>query len=243
MSATTQPTASSTLVREGHYPYPEENVFLVSAVNSPKARGSDFALAGMVIVARRAELAVEFFNAVAPNPEAWDSLSCWTFSEMKSAAQKIDSEKSRAPSLGRGFFSFGRKEPWVILCADEANARRVEVVIASSFKAVHAHASASGANILGIFPETSLMDLVGLMEQTRLGHNKKEKYASDIRNGELEENLAEIASGYSVEIAESIRQRAARRAAKQGGADEMNNVEVAGPSSTKVPTLGDEAAE
>ncbi|CAJ3079247.1 hypothetical protein [Burkholderia pseudomallei] len=198
-------------VREGRYPYPDENVFLVAGVKHSGPGGVDFGIDGMVIVARAPEFAIDYFKALSPSPEAWSLVNCLTLAQAKWMAQKIAAEKDRAAVLREGLFAFGKKRPWAIFYAltdADSGTRSAEVILAAAAGAVRAHAESNGAPVLGVIAENILLDAIQTMERTRTGKNQKEHYAMDIRGGEFAATLDENIASWSDERREKYRRLA-----------------------------------
>ena len=183
--------------REGHYPYPEENVFLVAGIRTdagPLDFGNTVPLA---IVARKAELAVGFYQAMVPDRQTWEITGCVSLDQLRGLRQrmiKAMKDPSSIKALKSGLLASitGKRQPWAIAYSDASGKPlEPEVVMAASSSAVKTHAESSGKKPAGMFSLEVLDETIAMLDKVKQGKAEKIHYATDIDGGELAQELAE----------------------------------------------------
>ena len=191
--------------REGHYPYPEENVFLVAGIRTdagPLDFGNTVPLA---IVARKAELAIGFYEAMVPDRQTWEITGCVSLDQLRGLRQrmiKAMKDPSSIKALKSGLLASitGKRQPWAIAYSDASGTPlEPEVVMAASSSAVKTHAESSGKKPAGMFSLEVLDETIAMLDKVKQGKAEKIHYATDIAGGELDQELTEEVASWSDE--------------------------------------------
>lgn len=210
--------------REGHYPYPEENIFLVAGIRTdagPLDFGNTVPLA---IVARKAELAIGFYQAMVPDRQKWEVTGCVSLDQLRGLRQRMI-KAMKTPSgikeLKSGLLASitGKRQPWAIAYSDASGAPlEPEIVMAASSSAVKAHAESNGKKPSGMFSLEVLDETMAMLDQVKQGKAEKIHYATDIDGGELAQELAETRAAMTDE----------ERTEADGWVSEMRRMQAAG---------------
>lgn len=191
--------------REGHHPYPEENIFLVAGIRTdagPLDFGNTVPLA---IVARKAELAIGFYQAMVPDRQKWEITGCVSLDQLRGLRQRMI-KAMKTPSgikeLKSGLLASitGKRQPWAIAYSDASGAPlEPEIVMAASSSAVKTHAESNGKKPSGMFSLEVLDETMAMLDQVKQGKAEKIHYATDIAGGELDQELTEEVASWSDE--------------------------------------------
>ncbi|MET3109476.1 hypothetical protein AAKU58_004333 [Oxalobacteraceae bacterium GrIS 1.18] len=190
--------------REGHYPYPDENVFLVTGVRVDTGPIHFDKTVPMIVVSKRRERAMSYYSNMFGS-QKWEVSGIVSLEQLRGLKSKMAAaqmERSNLKELKSGLLGsiFGKRQAWAIAVADENNKpMEPEIVVASSSAEVIAYMKASSKNIGGVFSMEILDELIDKLEDTKLGRAKEIEYATDIKGGELAEELADVRKDYSPE--------------------------------------------
>ena len=159
--------------REKHYPYPDENVFLVTGIRTDGGPLSFSNTVPLAIVSRKADVAVSYFQAMAPDNQKWDITGCVSLDQLRGLRLKMIRSTKGSPDakeLKDGLLaSFaGKRQAWAI-----------------------AYTDASGKRPAGMFSMEVLDETITMLDAIKTGKAGKIHYATDIDGGELAQELAE----------------------------------------------------
>lgn len=183
--------------RENHYPYPDENVFLVTGIRADVGPLNFAKTVPLAIVARKAELAVSYFKAMAPDDQTWEITGCVSLDQLRGLRQRMslaNQESSGIQTLKEGLLAsiVGKRQAWAIAYTDDrGKPLEPEIVMAASSASVKAHAEARGKHPAGLFSMESLDETIAMLDAIKNGKAEKIHYATDIDGGELDQELAE----------------------------------------------------
>lgn len=188
------------LCREKHYPYPDENVFLIAGARSDLPLVDLLKAKPMVVVSRQADRAMRYFENMGGS-QSWEALGCLSLAQaraLRSAMAGAATSQSGVKEIQAGAISsvIGKRQPWAIAQIDEAgHPLDPEMVMAMSSADVFAYTKAQGSKAVGIFSLEMLDEIIANMDEVKHGRAKNIDYATDLQGGELEEELAaEVAS-------------------------------------------------
>ena len=191
--------------REKHYPYPDENVFLVTGIRTDGGPLNFSNTVPLAIVSREADVAVSYFQAMAPDNQKWDITGCVSLDQLRGLRQKmIRSTKGSADvkELKDGLLASitGKRQAWAIAYTDASGKPlEPEIVIAASSTSVKVHAESSGKRPAGMFSMEVLDETITMLDAIKTGKAEKIHYATDIKGGELDQELAEEVASWSDE--------------------------------------------
>ena len=195
--------------REGHYPYPDENVFLVTGHRVDTGLINFENTVPMVVVSRRRERAMSYYLNMFGS-QKWEVSGIVSLEQLLGLKSKMTAatmERGNLNEIKCGIMGslFGKRQAWGIAVADEKNMPlEPEIVVASSSADVIDYVKSSNKKISGVFSMEMLDELIDKLEEAKNGRSKVIEYATDIKNGELAEELAATrASMTSVERAEA----------------------------------------
>jgi hypothetical protein len=211
--------------REKHYPYPDENVYLVTGIRTDSGPLNFSNTVPLAIVSRKAEVAVSYFQAMAPDNQKWDITGCVSLDQLRGLRQKMIRSTKGSPDvkeLKDGLFASitGKRQAWAIAYTDASGKPlEPEIVMASASTSVKAHAESSGKRPAGMFSMEVLDETISMLESVKAGKAEKIHYATDIDGGELAQELAETRAAMTdVERAEADVWRQRMATMRAGGA-------------------------
>ncbi|MDE2609790.1 MAG: hypothetical protein KGL61_09445 [Burkholderiales bacterium] len=183
--------------REGHYPYPDENVFLITGVRVDNGPVNFDKTVPMVVVSRRRERAMSYYVNMFGS-QKWEVSGIVSLEQLRGLKSKMTSTQMDRGSLKEikaGVFGkmFGKRQAWAIAIADSDNKPlEPEIVVASSSTDVIAYVKSPGKKAVGVFSMEMLDELIDKLEDVKFGRAKEIEYATDIKGGELAQELAEV---------------------------------------------------
>ena len=169
---------------KGQYPYPDENVFLVSGIPVGADPYDPTNTAAMVIVARRPEVATEYFVDIASfDVKINGCVSLAQLQEVARTMQLAASDKKTVDvSKGKPSDGYGLRQPWLV--------GKNIFVIASSSDDVFTYAKVNELHPGGVMSEEVIKATIKPMISAKLGLSENDTYATDFEAGELEEQAA-----------------------------------------------------
>ena len=189
--------------REKQYPYPEENVFLVTGIRTDVGLLNFGNTVPLAIVSRKADVAVSYFQAMVPDNQKWDITGCVSLDQLRGLRKKmIRSTKGSADvkELKDGLLASmtGKRQAWAIAYTD-SNGKPLdpEIVMASASTSVKDYAESSGKHPAGMFSMEMLDETIAMLDSVKSGKAAKIHYATDIDGGELAQELAETRAAMS----------------------------------------------
>ena len=142
--------------REGHYPYLDENVFLVTGIRVDAGPISFDKTVPMVVVSRRRERAMSYYSNMFGS-QKWEVsgiVSLEQLLRLKSKMMTASLERGGLKEIKSGVMGsiFGKQQAWAIAVADGNNTPlEPEIIVASSSADVITYMKSSSKKISGVF--------------------------------------------------------------------------------------------
>lgn len=184
---------------EKQYPYPKECVFLVSIVKiENKNEGIAWDLNNIkttIVVSRKAETAVSYFEKISPDSGLWKGFSCISLAEMAAIKAKLETAAKRPENyltvetqgvLGK---ILSKVEPWFISYNEnEPKTNKSIIIMASSANDISQWCISNKYDLVTVLPLSIIRHTVAEMESVQSGNANFEQYAYDYSNGEDMDN-------------------------------------------------------
>ncbi len=178
---------------KGQYPYPDENVFLVSGIQVGADPYDPTNTVALVVVARKPEVAKTHFVNVASGE--WKVNGCVSLAQLRDVESKMKAAMTDKSTLdvskGKPSDGYGLRQPWLV--------GKDLFVIASGSAEVFAHVEENGLHPGGVMSEEVLKASINPLLSAKLGHDKEHDYATDYDGGELSEQAAAVRAAMSPE--------------------------------------------
>lgn len=178
---------------EGQYPYPDENVFLVSGIQVGADQYDPTNTVSRVVIGRRPEVARAYFTNVSSGD--WEVNGCVSLAQLKELESKMKAAMSTATTVdvskGKPADGYGLRQPWLI--------GKDMFVIASASEDVFSYVKAKGLHPGGVMSEEVLKASIKPLLAAKIGATDDHAYATDYDGGELAEQAAAIGAAMSPE--------------------------------------------
>ena len=178
---------------EKKYPYPDENIFFITGVDTDIDPINYSKTTPLIIVSRKVELALAEYEDLGRLHKA-KPIGCLSLAQLRVLHAGLEAclTNPSTKELKGGLFGamLGKRQPWLIASMnDKSEPAIVDFVIARSSTDVITHAKYLKRSSPAIYSLELFSEMISLCDEVKEGKAKDTVYAMDYDGGELEEHL------------------------------------------------------
>lgn len=182
-----------TTCAKNQYPYPDENIFFITGVNTDVQPIDYSKTTPLIIVSRMVKVALAKYEDLGRLRKA-KPIGCLSLAQLRTLHDRLSAcvNDPEVKEIKGGMLGaiWGKRQPWMIASMDDkGQPTMIDFVIARSSDDVLRHAKANKRITPAIYSLELFAEMVSLCEKVQSGAAKDIVYAIDYKGGELEEQL------------------------------------------------------
>ena len=178
------------------YPYPDENIFFITGVNTDVQPIDYSKTTPLIIVSRKPEVALAKYEDMGALHKA-KPVGCLSLAQLRvfhgRLASCLDDPNTKELKAGLLGAMLGKRQPWMIASMDDkGEPTMVDFVVARSSADVLNHAKVSKRVTPAIYSLELFSEMISWCEKVKSGTAKDIVYAIDYKGGEFDEHVNAI---------------------------------------------------